>query len=568
MRTRTLWGTALAACLGLTAAMELSSSLAQPPAQPAGRKVFKNSVIPLPPSGLSPQGLVVNASPQSHKQDKMDVLFSLAIPKEARAKLQEKVLKGEVVDPKELETEYAPKAEDVARLSKWLKEQGFEITHTTKERTGVYARGTVAQIEKSLEVKMVRVTKNGQTYNAAQNAPSLPQEVAQGVQAVIGLQQFLQAAKHVRQFRPESTIPAPTTNVANAPPYLVKEVLKAYEADNLGVTGDGQTIAILIDRFPVDADTDHFRNRNNLPSNTNRVTKINLKNVPLPLPDDGEESMDVQWSSGIARDAKVRVYASGSLAFVDLDLGLDRILADARSDASLRQVSISLGLGEQFLSPDGALEGEISIENDKFLSLAAIGVNVFISSGDGGSNPDGFGHSGGDISQTEWMSSCPNVVAVGGTALHLTSTGDVNSEGGWPGSGGGISKVFDRPAYQNRPGMPQGQKRVVPDVSALADPATGALVRVNGVDRQIGGTSLSAPVWAGFCALINEARVKANKPRVPFLNPRLYQLMGSNCFRDVNDGASNGAFTANTGYDMVTGLGVPRVKNLVDKLTQ
>jgi kumamolisin len=567
MKTRASWGTIVAACLGLTAVM-LSFSLAQPPAQPAGRKVFTNSVIPLPPTGLAPQGLVVNAADLERKQEKMDVLFSLAIPPEAKAKLQEKVLKGEVVDPKELASTYAPKAEDLERLSKWLKDQGFQIIHTTPEKTGVYARGTVAQIEKSLDVKMVRVTKNGQTYTAARNAPSLPNDVAQGVQAVIGLQPFLRAAKNVRPFHPTSTIPAPTTSVANAPPYLIKEVLKAYEGDELGVTGKGQTIAILIDRLPVDDDTAQFWNKNNLPTDANRVVKINIKGVPLPLPDDGEESMDVQWSSGIARDAKVRVYACGTLEFVDLDRGLDRILSDAVSDPSLRQVSISLGLGEQFLSPDGTLGGEVSIENDKFLSLAAIGVNVFVSSGDGGSNPDELGQSGGATAQSEWMSSCPNVVAVGGTSLRLASTGEVNSEGGWPGSGGGLSKVFDRPPYQNRPGMPQGQKRAVPDVSALADPATGAYVRVNGVDRKIGGTSLSAPVWAGFCALINEARVKANKPRVPFLNPSLYGLMGSDCFRDINDGSSNGAFTTTPGYDMVTGIGVPRLKNLVTKLTQ
>lgn len=567
MKTRTLGGTILAAGIGLTAVM-LSISPAQQPAQPTGRKVFKNSVIPLPPSGLSPQGLVVNASSHDRKQDKMDVLFSLAIPNEARAKLQEKVLKGEVVDPKELANEYAPKAEDVARLSKWLKEQGFEILHTNPERTSVYVRGTVAQLEKSLDVKMVRVTKNAQTYNAAQNAPSLPNEIAQGVQAVIGLQPFRQATKNVRQFHQPSSPPAPTPSIANAPPYLVKEVLKAYEADNLGVTGQGQTIAILIDRFPVDTDTAHFWSKNQLPTDANRVVKINVKNVTLPPPDDGEESMDVQWTSGIAQGAQVHVYASGTLEFVDLDRALDRILADATADPSLRQVSISLGLGEQFLSPDGTLDGEISIENDKFLSLAGIGVNVFVSSGDGGSNPDGFGHSGGGTSQTEWMSSCPNVVAVGGTALYLASTGEINSELGWPGSGGGWSLVFARPPYQNQPGMPVGQKRAVPDVSALADPITGVYVCVNGIDKQIGGTSLSAPVWAGFCALINEARIKANKPRLPFLNPRFYELMGSDCFHDIVGGATNGAFEAIPGYDMVTGIGTPRVKNLVTKLVQ
>src|SRR5262249_14538500 len=204
-----------------------------------------------------------------------------------------------------------------------------------------------------------------------QTAPSLPADVGAGVQAIIGLQPFRQATKHSRIHRPVNPAPAKSDHV---PGFLVKEVLKAYNADGLSATGRGQKIAVLIDTLPNDADTKHFWTANGLPVVANRVEKINVPNIhPLP-PVEGEESMDVQWSSGVAPEAKVRVYASGSLSFVDLDLALDRIIADASADPGLRQLSISLGLGEQFLSPDGTLDGEISIENQKFLQLAAMGV--------------------------------------------------------------------------------------------------------------------------------------------------------------------------------------------------
>lgn len=87
----------------------------------------------------------------------------------------------------------------------------------------------------------------------------------------------------------------------------------------------------------------------------------------------------------------------------------------------------------------------------------------------------------------------------------------------------------------------------------------------NGHVQQIGGTNWSAPVWAGFCALINEARHKAGKPPLGFLNPRLYPPAGSASFRDITSG-SNGAFDAGPGYDMVTGLGVPNVKQFIQAL--
>ncbi len=73
-------------------------------------------------------------------------------------------------------------------------------------------------------------------------------------------------------------------------------------------------------------------------------------------------------------------------------------------------------------------------------------------------------------------------------------------------------------------------------------------------------------MWAGFCALINEARANAGLPAMPFMNPLLYASLGTACFRDVTAGA-NGAYSAKAGYDLVTGLGAPVVKELVRHLS-
>jgi kumamolisin len=115
--------------------------------------------------------------------------------------------------------------------------------------------------------------------------------------------------------------------------------------------------------------------------------------------------------------------------------------------------------------------------------------------------------------------------------------------------------------------MGAGGGRLVPDVSAAADPNTGAFLVLNGAPVGMGGTSWSAPMWAGFCALINDARSKAGKPPLPFLNPFLYAQAGTACFRDVISG-SNGAYSAGAGYDSITGLGVPNIKALITALTK
>ena len=548
----------------------------------AQRKVFQDSVTPLPDTpGPGPRGLMVAAAEPETANEEMNVLFSLEIPAAKTADLEERVARGEVVSPDELQQNYAPNAADRDKLVKWLNAQGFDVTGVSHDGSSVYARASVAQIEKSLDVDMVRVTKDGVTYTAAKNAPSLPSNVANGVHAIIGLQPFRQARKQSRMCMPHNgnrtslngksprsrgrrpaAAAAPATAIDNAPPYIVPEILKAYGADGLNVSGKGQTIAILIDTFPADSDLKTFWANNNVPASSTRVEKINVKGGPLPPPS-GEETLDVEWSSGIAPGATVRVYASGTLQFVDLDRALDRIIADLSSHPGMRQLSISLGLGEKFM---GGPNGEVRTQHHKFLMLAAAGVNVFVSSGDAGSKPDDSGHGATGPTQAEYESSDSTVVGVGGTSLKLTPAGAVKSEVGWTSSGGGKSIFFSRPAWQKGEGVPGGRARLVPDVSLVADPGTGAFLVLNGQVVQMGGTSWSAPVWAGFCALLNEARAKARKPFLPYLNPLLYPLQGTACFRDINSG-SNGDFTAGPGYDMVTGLGVPNVKELMKALT-
>ena len=557
----------------------------------AARKVFEDSVTPLPDEpGPTPRGLLVQAAAPDTREEEMTVLFSLEIPPDEEKDLEERVARGEVVPAEELQKRYAPDAGDREKLVKWLKAQNFDVTEVSSDGTSVYARASVDRIEKSLGVDMVRVTKDGVTYTAAKNAPSLPANVAKSVHAIIGLQPFRQARKQSRMCmlhnlnlmsladsvgaangkrggtggRAKSAKPAAgkQARVANTPPYLVSEVLKAYGAQGLNVTGKGQTVAILIDTVPVASDLKAFWKANNLPGTISRIETVNVNGGQLP-PAEGEETLDVSWASGIAPDAKVRVYASGSLQFVDLDRALDRIIADLPSRPGMRQLSISLGLGEQFM---GGPNGEVRTQHAKFLRLAAAGVNVFVSSGDAGSRPDVSGHSASGPTQAEYESSDSSVVSVGGTTLKLTSAGDVAGEVGWTGSGGGKSIFFSRPVWQTGSGVPDGGERLVPDVSLAADPNTGAFLVLNGRPLGIGGTSWSAPVWAGFCALMNEAREKAGKAFLPFLNPLIYPLMGTACFRDIK-GGTNGDFTAGPGHDLVTGIGVPDVGQLTKALT-
>ena len=166
-----------------------------------------------------------------------------------------------------------------------------------------------------------------------------------------------------------------------------------------------------------------------------------------------------------------------------------------------------------------------------------------------------------------YFASDPSVTAVGGTSLTLsTMSGIATNETVWSGSGGGISGFVARPFWQTGVGVPSGSTRLVPDVASAADPLTGALVVLNGQEMQFGGTSWSAPTWAGFCALINQARANASLPPAGLLGPKLYPLLRTKAYRDIVAG-DNGAYPAGVGYDLCTGVGVPDLKTLLRPLT-
>ena len=182
----------------------------------------------------------------------------------------------------------------------------------------------------------------------------------------------------------------------------------------------------------------------------------------------------------------------------------------------------------------------------------------------------------------EYPAFSPNVVAVGGTSLNLNADSSYNSETGWGytsassgefiGSGGGISLYEPEPAYQE--GVQSTGSRTTPDVSLVADPATGAWIADPynlGADNPfevVGGTSLSAPAWAGLVALANEGRAAAGEANLNSASPTdtqqaLYSLPQSD-YNEITSG-SNG-YTAGAGYNLVTGLGTPVANLLVSDL--
>lgn len=518
--------------------------------------VLEDSVVPLPEQfGTdATTGLVTQALEPADLRHEVTFLVSLRPSPTRREELEARIARGETVSPEELADRYGAPASQRARARIWVQSEGLAYEGESSDRSGIYVRGRVSDVAECLGVTFVRVIRDGQSYLAARNAPSIPSELGDTVRAIVGLQphRHLEKPRIVRVVGPDAS----TTGSG----YTVAQIAHAYGADQTGLTGSGQIIAILIDTLPKNADVEQFWKLNGITSRIGRVTKINVPGGTLP-PVEGEESLDVEWTSGLAVGADVRVYAAGGLDWVSLDKAIDRLITDFSTYPTMRQLSISLGLGETYLESSG---GEVDTQHAKFTNLAALGINVFVASGDGGSNPDQSGGTSGPL-QVDYAASDPSVIGVGGTSLTLDAAGDVVSETGWSQGGGGLSILFTRPTWQKAAGLASGTARAVPDISCTADPSPGGLTVIDGKAQPVGGTSWATPVCAAFCALINQARTAAGKGPLPALGPQLYPLQGTAALRDITRG-SNGAYQAGPGYDLVTGLGVFDLPGLVAAL--
>src|SRR6516225_8450528 len=160
------------------------------------RKMFTDSVVPLPAGpGPTPHGLIVNAADPQHRTEIMHLHFSLAPSPALQQELEDRIAKGEVIPIEEQEKKYGADAASANALVDWLKSQGFTVSQVTPDHTTIYANAPASQVEASLGVHIVRVTRDGETYTAASDVPSLPVDVAANVIHIGGLQPFLHAHK-------------------------------------------------------------------------------------------------------------------------------------------------------------------------------------------------------------------------------------------------------------------------------------------------------------------------------------------------------------------------------------
>ena len=442
---------------------------------------------------------------------------------------------------------------DLGRVAAWATGHGVAVGVPAPQRIAVAATASAATVERLFGVGLRDYTDAaGRTLHAPTVAPRVPADLAGLVTAVDGLDE-----------RP-SERPAHAGLIAAGPPGGMTPAIidRVYELEGLraaGLHGEGQTVAIVsLDTFdPGDVTAfDRLAGTSGPP-----VERIAVNGgVDSPGDGQGEVSLDIDVLRAVAPKAQILDYEapnkSGAIATV-----LDRIVSDGRTDI----VSISWGSCE--LSRSTAAMARLA---SSMAAAASAGISVFVASGDHGAYDCIDNDRTDQRLSVDSPASDVNAIAVGGTFVSMLEDGTYIDEVAWEepltawAPGGGLSTVYQRPAWQTGGGVDNARsngKRQVPDVAAAADPASGFLSVTQGDDGSGGGTSAASPFWAGFMVLVRQLAQGEGIDGLGPIGPTLYGVAAAQApgtvFHDVTRGG-NLLDDASAGWDYATGLGTPR----------
>jgi uncharacterized repeat protein (TIGR01451 family) len=487
--------------------------------------------------------------PLTHQEELSNFLLELYDPASPRY--------HQYLTTEKFTAQFGPSVEDYQAVVAFARTNGFTITALHPNRMLVSVSAAVADIERTLHVKLnlYRHPTEQRDFYAPDSEPTLDLPVP--VLHISGLDNLIIP-------RPASLKPTPVNNFTNVVPlggsgpgglYRGNDFRGAY-ARSVTLTGTNQMVGLLeLDGF-YQSDITLY------------AVNSGIRNVPVqPVLMDGLDGSAGTNNVEVALDIEMAMSMAPGLTQVIVYEGLDtdNIFNRMATDNLAKQLSAS------WAYPVDATTQQI------FRQFAAQGQSFFSASGDDGAYSLSSRRPTDD----------PYVTIVGGTTLSTTGPGGAwVSETVWnwasvglgmQASGGGISLTNPIPSWQQGISMSLNKgstvRRNSPDVSMAGDDVW--VTFDNGSNGSFGGTSCSAPLWAGFTALINQQRASLAQPPIGFINPAVYALGKATGyttnFHDVTVGnntnnASPTLFYAVTGYDLCTGWGTPIGQNLINSL--
>ena len=419
------------------------------------------------------------------------------------------------------------------------------------------------------QIQFLLHTLNGRTFYAPTSNPRVPTLIADKILAITGLDSYSLSPRigfeaHLSQ-AVGSRATQPDCNLRQdvLSPLAVAHFYGYDQFYKSGLKGEGIAINL------VEIDGFYKTDIQNYASCMNYRGHLKVVDLDTP-PSPGEEAtLDIEMNMGLTPAANIVDYETSDANFVSINKALQAIMNDnVKNTNSGSIVSISVGATESGITP-----GDVAAMDQNLQILTkAEHMTIFIASGDCAAFDSG---TYGNLS-VDFPASDPWIVAVGGTTAVLDQQKGI-TEKAWAnnanhtacnnhwGSGGGLSKLFKRPDWQDAPGVQNtfsNGMRQIPDISAFASALTFYYL---GHWDLAGGTSAAAPIWASGMALVNEKLL--HKTHRFFFGPNIFYQVAQNAlnsqlqpYTDVTQG-SNLYYPATNNWDFATGLGTPNLND-------
>lgn len=465
--------------------------------------------------------------------------------------------------------DYGPTQQEVNAVQNFLSAHHLTILSVAENNFYIKAQGSVGAIQQGLHVQIDNYSLNGAVYRSNTADPTISDASGAHVAAITGLDDYGFQPNVMLPASPEggavNPVPigsrpsglffegqcfrAPETDTFKSPGttatytgnrygaditnnqpgdlppcgYQPSDLQTAYSMGPLykaGLDGTGETI-VVTDAYgsaTIAQDAQAFSAIYGLPPVNLQIAKApGLSNSPFGVSRgwDLETTLDVELAHAMAPGASIVLVVATDRA--SLDEAINHAVVHHLGNTISNSWSSLEGLGNpaQFDRVNRILE-----------MAAAQGIDVNFASGDSG---DWVAVAG--FQTVAFPASSPFATAVGGTSLALNPDHTAAFQTGWGnnltriaetsaldnapvdpplqlgfqgGAGGGPSLTFARPSFQSSLNVP-GNTRLVPDISMVADPFTGAefIETINGQLSVgvVGGTSLSTPLFSGIMAI-------------------------------------------------------------------
>ena len=350
-----------------------------------------------------------------------NMVLSLTVPQNFQAQLEEFLASQQNpsssnyhkwLTPAEFGSLFGNSAEDLTTTTNWLKSFGFTINAVSSGGTWINFSGTAAMVQAAFGTPIHNYTINGRTYTANSQNPTIPAGFSDLIAGVVTLHNFPRGAMNTGAKTLAADVPSKPEYTYGGSHYIAPgDFATIYDLNPLysaGITGNGQTIAIVGRTHPSSTNWANFRSMMGLPANPPQVIINGPDPGDLGASEDLEADLDVEWSGAVANNATIKFVVSKSTNSTDgVDLSAQYIVENNLAPL----MSVSFGACEAQMGTT-----ENTFYNNLWQQAAAQGISVFVSSGDSGAagcspsnstTGSGLGVNG--------LASTPYNVAVGGT---------------------------------------------------------------------------------------------------------------------------------------------------------